>query len=120
MSLFKNTIEKIKSLGYEVYGLENTTYAFFTDGKNIGYFQESHFGTINFSTVHRPCRHAGTGFCIRHGIYCLEDITNELCQACFVNIPNEFKGTPRVYKWESWDDFMGKGWSNSRKPLPKY
>lgn len=56
-------VDDLKAKGYQVYGPEErTSYVFFTDGKRIGYAQNSRLCGVTYSTVHRPDKHVGTGF----------------------------------------------------------
>lgn len=105
---FAQAIEKIKSLGYKVYGFNEptTNYAFFTDEKNIGYFQLDDFIGFAFSTVHKPCREAGTGYRVADEIT-LDNITKELCEKCFVTIPHGFIPAT-IHKYYDWNEFNRK------------
>ena len=57
------TIKKIAASGFDVYMRdESDTFGYFTDGSNIGYFQEQPLEGLTLSTVHIPNRTSGTGF----------------------------------------------------------
>jgi hypothetical protein len=57
--MIQELIQEAKRQGFTVYAPETlTTYFWFTDGDRIGYAQEG----PSFSTVHKPCNHAGTGY----------------------------------------------------------
>lgn len=116
--LLKRAIAQIKSYGYKVYGKPDSDYAFFTDGKNIGYFQLTEIGTLNFSTVHRPNRYAGTGYRVASNIRSVDEITPNLCRSCFGRIPDGFTNAS-ITKWNSWDEFVGKYWAKSDRSLPE-
>ena len=75
--LFEKAVALIKRYGYRIYGFKKDGYAFFTDGKNIGHFQTNEFGYLNFGTVHRPNRIAGTGYRVATGITSVDEITEE-------------------------------------------
>lgn len=116
--LFERAVALIKRYGYRIYGFKENGYAFFTDGKNIGYFQTNVFGHLSFSTVHRPNRIAGTGYKVATEITSVDEITEDLCKMCFVSTPEGFTPVP-VNKWENWDDFAGKGWSSKDRTPPE-
>lgn len=60
--MIQELIQEAKRQGFTVYAPETlTTYFWFTDGDRIGYAQDNRQGP-SFSTVHKPCNHAGTGY----------------------------------------------------------
>ena len=62
--MIQELITEAKAHGLTVYGPENlTTYFWVTDGQRIGYCQHGNpYRPAEFSTVHKPCKHAGTGY----------------------------------------------------------
>ena len=56
-------VEFIKAQGYRVFvrDVVNPTYCFYTDGERIAYAQWNNYSTC-VSSVHKPCKSAGTGF----------------------------------------------------------
>ena len=61
--MIQELIQEAKSQGFTVYAPETlTTYFWFTDGDRIGYAQTDRINGPSFSTVHKPCKHAGTGY----------------------------------------------------------
>lgn len=62
----KQLIDLLKAKGYRVFAPERpTTYVWFTepDGKRIGYAQMNRLTGLEYSTVHKPHRQVGTGYC---------------------------------------------------------
>jgi hypothetical protein len=96
---------QLKSLGYQVFiNPNNDRFAFFSDGKNIGYVQEETLGwPYSFSTVHKPNTYVGTGFRMGHG-----DITKENAEKCFLLAPNWASNSDRgqVQKYKGMEDFL--------------
>lgn len=62
--MIQELINEAKRQGFTVYAPEElSTYFYFTDGERIGYAQHNNpFRAPEFSTVHKPCKHAGTGY----------------------------------------------------------
>lgn len=110
--LLKNTADMLKAAGLQVFvdqwqhTSSPTTYFHFTDGVNIGYCQGGYFGGVRFSTVHRPCRECGTGFCLQDdpGI---SSPTIEDAKKAFIIAPNWANPGDRaaVKKWANWEQF---------------
>ena len=61
--MIQELIQEAKRQGFTVYAPETlSTYFYFTDGERIGYAQTNQLTGPSFSTVHKPCQHAGTGY----------------------------------------------------------
>jgi hypothetical protein len=61
--MIQELIQEAKRQGFTVYAPETlSTYFYFTNGERIGYAQADRTKGPSFSTVHKPCRHAGTGY----------------------------------------------------------
>jgi hypothetical protein len=61
--MIQEIIDEAKRQGFTVYAPEALkTYFYFTDGDRIGYAQADRLRGPTFSTVHKPCKHAGTGY----------------------------------------------------------
>lgn len=87
------------------------TYFHFTDGVNIGYCQTERFGGVRFSTVHKPCKEAGTGFGIQGYFETIANPTIEDAKQAFSTIP---KGYPlrtyegKIKKYANWEEYANK------------
>lgn len=61
--MIQELIKEAKRQGFNVYAPETlSTYFYFTDGDRIGYAQADRLTGPSFSTVHKPCKNAGTGY----------------------------------------------------------
>jgi hypothetical protein len=61
--MIQELIQEAKRQGFTIYAPETlSTYFYFTDGERIGYAQADRLKGPSFSTVHKPCKHAGTGY----------------------------------------------------------
>ena len=61
--MIKELIQEAKRQGFTVYAPETlSTYFYFADGERIGYAQTDRLTGPSFSTVHKPCKHAGSGY----------------------------------------------------------
>jgi hypothetical protein len=61
--MIQELIQEAKRQGFTIYAPETlSTYFWFTDGERIGYAQTNQLTGPSFSTVHKPCKHAGTGY----------------------------------------------------------
>lgn len=59
----RQMIEDAKRQGLIVIApLQITSYFWITDGTRLGYCQCTRMTGPSFSTVHKPCKHAGTGY----------------------------------------------------------
>lgn len=99
-------VQELKNNNFDIYMPEgvNSTYCFFVKGNNIGYVESGTWG-FNFSTVHKPCRHAGTGYSI------VRDCVNpsvQLAEDCFINRPGWASKDEPVTKWYSWEERVKK------------
>lgn len=106
---FGQAIEKVKSLGYKVYGYNDMywNYAFITDGKNIGHMQVGLSG-IEFGTVHIGVREWGSGF---GSDKCLDpnEITEEVIKRCFsFTGGNDWANMAPIRKYRDWEHFVEK------------
>jgi len=93
--------------GYTVYmSNQNNSWFHYTDGKNIGYAQFNAYDGAKLTTVHKPSRQVGTGFCV--------DGCDELAfkTAAIISAPSWV--SPRdmrhVRKWESFEAFRKAHW----------
>lgn len=108
IAYFKEAIEKVKSLGYKVYGYNDMewNYAFITDGKNIGYMQIALFGLIDFGTVHIGDRTWGSGLAADKGVE-PSSITEEVIKRCFSFAGgHNWECNPPVRKYRDWEHFV--------------
>jgi hypothetical protein len=61
--MIQELIQEAKRQGFTTYTPEAlSTYFYFTDGERIGYAQADRLKGPSFFTVHKPCKHAGTGY----------------------------------------------------------
>jgi hypothetical protein len=61
--MIQELIQEAKRQGFTIYAPETlSTYFYFTDGDRIGYAQADRLKGPIFSTVHKSCKHAGTGY----------------------------------------------------------
>lgn len=107
---------KIKSLGFRVFiNGKSGCFGYFSDGTNMGYFQTSIWNGVDFSTCNRHIPYSPTGLYInpkeQQG-YHLEDITPELLQKTFVDVPTGYKLKPyqKVVKYDDLKDFLDNYW----------
>jgi len=98
-------IEAAKTQGLQVIAPEKlTTYFWITDGTRLGYCQVDRLRGLTFSTVHKPCKHAGTGYEAASMVNALE------------NRPRWASGDAPVVKWNGPAEFIAKHW----QPLIQY
>ena len=112
---FDATAEKIKSLGFRVFvkenrpGVPSSLWGFFSDGKNIGYFQLGYFFGVRWSTVNAPgSRGVGTGFsCEDEGVE-YWDLTRERLREAFQAVPHWYRlgRNEKVVKFRDLDEFL--------------
>jgi len=102
----QNLINQAKAQGLTVYGPENlTTYMWVTDGHRLGYCQHGNpFRPPEFATVHKPCKHAGTG-------YRVETMAESLSHR-----PQWAANNGPVIKYKDAAEFIAKYW----QPLIQY
>lgn len=106
---FGQAIEKVKSLGYKVYGYNDMewNYGFITDGKNIGYMQVGLSG-IELSTVHIGDHGWGSGFRSDDGLDPC-DITEEVIKRCFsFTGGNDWANMAPIRKYKDWEHYVEK------------
>jgi len=123
---FDAASQHIKNLGFRVFVHENKPgedpyyYGYFSDGKNIGYFQLGYFFGVRWSTVNGPGSHGcGSGFsCEDEGVE-YGRITRQMLEKAFVSIPSWYRpGRDEwVVKWRDLQHFLDtekehaeKGW----------
>lgn len=102
----QNLIDQAKAQGLAVYGPENlTTYLWVTDGQRIGYCQNGNpFRPAEFATVHKPCKHAGTGY------------KAKTMEEALSHRPSWAANDAPVTKYKDAADFIAKYW----QPLIQY
>lgn len=110
------TIQAIKEAGFSVYMREEKdTYAYFTDGVNIGYIQENSWDGISISTVHIPCHECGTGYGIEKN---MNTISRERLIQAFIHHPSWGGFQSKVKKWRDMKQFLGaNSWNRSFKEV---
>ena len=120
-TLLTEFIDKLKSEGFKVYTSDSKkepTYYFFVKDNKIGYVQNDTSIGLHFSTVHKPCREAGTGFRIHDTIL---EPTIQHAKDCFIHRPSwssfsnhcQYCGhslykTDPVVKYKDWNDYISK------------
>lgn len=85
-------------------------FCYYTDGKRIGYLQESYWYGFDLSTCHIPNSDSGTGF--RLESECTLPITRELLLRGFAVCPEWHRG-PLPEKWKDFETFKARGLYNS-------
>lgn len=115
MKTMNEFITELKGNGFSVYTSdtkENPTYIYFVKDNKIGYCQINDFSYYSFSTVHKPCRRAGTGYNVYDET---TEPTTQKAVACFVIIPRwatkrywgrNARKAPEITKYKSWDDYL--------------
>jgi hypothetical protein len=102
----KTFINKLIKNDFKVYvtNTENPTYCYFIKNDKIGYCQDSYFGGIDFSSVHKPNKDCGTGFRIYEGV------NNPSCNHaldCFIFAPSWYDGNKKeIRKYKNWEDYL--------------
>lgn len=109
----------IQAAGLEVYAPfrngREPTYAFFTDGKNIGYIQAD-FGGFRLTTVHVPNRQSGTGYSVMSGnfdCYGPDDLTPDVLSTAFAHQPSWARNDKTPVKYRDWDAFAAAYWDRA-------
>ena len=107
---------KIKSLGFRVVINDYTRdkygafyYGYYSDGQNVGYFQNGDFYGVRWSTVNAPGSvGVGSGFsCEDYGAD-IENLTREQLLTGFAVVPSWYrlrKGE-KVVKYRNFDEFL--------------
>jgi hypothetical protein len=104
MKPLEEMIKAAKLSGFTVLIPENpTTYFWITDGQKIGYCQADDFKGPIFSTVHKPCTHAGTG-------YSAKDMNEALSHR-----PQWVTNDKQITKYKSAEEFIAKHWQTLRQ-----
>lgn len=101
-SMKDEVIAMIKALGYRAFmNGDNNTYAYYTDGVNVGYCQWSR-NAWKVSTVNIPCMECGTGFVVAN------DITKETLKMGFQHAAAWATQSDRnaAKKFKDWDAFL--------------
>ena len=105
MTPTEELMQEAKRQGFTVYAPENlTTYFYITKGGQIGYCQHDRITGPKFSTVHKPCKHAGTGY---EAANMNEAISHRPCWA---------SSDEPVTKYKNTADFLASHW----QPLKQY
>jgi hypothetical protein len=97
-------IPQILAAGYRVFVRNGgDTYAYFTDGNDIGYIENAWRG-VTISTVHIPNHDTGTGF----GMGSVSAISRETLSAAFTHAPHWARESDRqsVRKYRSIESFL--------------
>jgi len=122
---FDAASQHIKNLGFRVFVHENKPgefpyyYGYFSDGKNVGYFQLGDFFGVRWSTVNGPGSHGcGTGFsCEDQGVEYYK-LTRPMLEQAFVSFPSWYRPekNDKVVKYRDLDHFLScrkeTYWSN--------
>jgi len=93
---FELAAREIKNLGFRVFvninkpGEYSYFYGYFSDGKNIGYFQLHEFGGICWNTVNKPGSFCSGFSCNDDGVL-IQNITAERLREAFVTVPNWYR-----------------------------
>lgn len=112
---FERAIKQIKDLGFKVYipNDPERKYGWIVEGNNIGHFYEGDFGGIFFTTVHKPCTSAGTGYSVSgdawHGLT-IDEITAEEVRKSFAVYPSWVKELVPIKKYKNWEEYLEKYW----------
>ena len=117
MKTMDEFIKELKDADFSVYTSDAKkvpTYIFFVRDNKIGYCQIDYFGWWRFSTVHKPCRDAGTGFCVYEE---LPEPSIQSASDCLIIAP-EWAINHKKYgagvsntaltvkKYKSWDEYI--------------
>jgi len=104
------TLDTIAALGFDVYQNPDPhwrSYAYFTDGKHIGYFENDRFRGFKLSTVHIANKSTGTGFGLTDGTETVE-FTREGLERAFIGAPVWANSVERdsVRKFDNMEHFL--------------
>jgi hypothetical protein len=98
MTPIQEMIEQAKREGFTVHAPKTlTTYFYFSKDDKIGYYQHGRATGPTFSTVHKPCKHAGTGY------------KADTMAAAIEHRPHWASNEP-INKYKSTDDFLASHW----------
>lgn len=108
----------IKELGFRVFINRKTrSYGFYSDGKNIGYFQSGTWSGVEIFTHNKYIINSPTGFVINRNNkpFHQEDITPELLRKAFVKLPPgaKFKRYQKVVKYDDLQEFLETYWDKA-------
>ncbi len=118
--LFQKAVDKIKSLGYDVYsypeshfyGYFQQTYGYIVkkDGSQFSYFQleDPWYAAVRFTTCHKANKECGTGFCCQDhwDAVDIDKITVELIEESFIDPPKWASAKVRKAALQNqWKDF---------------
>jgi hypothetical protein len=96
--IMQSILEDIKKRGYLVYAPENiTSYFYVTDAHNIAYVQYSNMRGLEYSSLHKPCLHAGVGYTCRS--------LNEA-----LGYKPEWAHSSPINKYKDFPEFQAKHW----------
>lgn len=105
----------IKRMGYRVFviGDNELTYGFFSDGKNVGYFQQNELGEgVQLATVNKTPGSIGTGYLLETGGKAIpvNELTKEYMEKAFHDYPDYFSREDKEFmhciKYISLDNFL--------------
>jgi hypothetical protein len=103
--MIQELIQEAKRQGFTIYAPETLrTYFYFTDGDRIGYAQADRLTGPSFSTVHKSCKHAGTGY------------KTESMSRALEHRPSWAVNDAPVIKYSGPAEFIAKHW----QPLKQY
>jgi hypothetical protein len=103
--MIQELIQEAKRQGFTVYAPETlSTYFYFTENERIGYAQADRIKGPSFSTVHKPCGHAGMGY------------TAESMAEALSHRPSWAMNDAPVIKYRNPAEFIAKHW----QPLKQY
>lgn len=106
---------KRMGMGYRVFviGDNELTYGFFSDGKNVGYFQQNECGEgVQLATVNKTPGSTGTGYLLETGGKAIpvNELTKEYMEKAFHDYPDYFSSEDKQFmyciKYISLDDFL--------------
>ena len=117
---FHEAAERIKELGFRVFLSEDNTFGYYSDGKNIGYFQENEFVKgVNICTVNKTPGSSGMHYCLEPNFrpVGIGELTADYLAKGFQLYPDyfddEFKKEMNVIKFSGLEEFLlhpsGKG-----------
>lgn len=120
----REIVDAIHAEGFDVYMRQaRDTWAYFTDGKRIGYVQFDRMSGLNISTAHVPNRQSGTGFRVDRRTN--GPITRQDMEDAFAFCPAWARADERasVVKWRDWDHFhnhdgFSRDYVKIEKPAP--
>ncbi len=103
--MIQELIQEAKRQGFTVYAPETlSTYFYFTEGDRIGYAQTARVSGPSFSTMHKACKHAGTGY------------KTESMSRALEHRPSWAANDAPVIKYRDPAEFIAKHW----QPLKQY